>query len=231
MTEIQKKITEGIHHFHRKSYDESKTCFNNVLDIDASNPEASYYLGLMYTKESNYIKAVLYLKSIVDTSINYIFTPQCRMLLGFIYYKNSEYDRAENEFLEALKVNYEPIKAHAALASVYYKQERFEAALTEANKAHSLDSFNLNAKNTYGFLLCDLDIDAEKGVELLRDVVRLKPDNPAYIDSLGWGYYKKGDLKSSIDTLKTALSISSNDEIKEHYNIVMGLKKVPTRTN
>ena len=128
-----------------------------------------------------------------------------------------------------MKVNFEPAKVHAALASVYYKLEDYENALEEAFKAHKADPYNLNAKNTYGFLLCDLDIDAEKGVEVLRDVVRLKPENPAYLDSLAWGLYKKGEIKESIDNFKAAMHLISNEEIEEHYNIVIGVKAAPVR--
>lgn len=229
MNEIQERLREGIYQFNRKAFDESKMFLNDVLDHDPTNPEANYYLGLIYAKENNDTKAVLYLKAIVDMSVNFIFTYQCRMLLGFIYYKTGEYERAEVEFQKVLKGNFETVKAHAALAAVYYKLEKYDRSLEEANKAYSMDPFNLNAKNTYGFLLCDLEIDPAKGVEVLRDVVRLKPDNPAYLDSLGWGYYKKGDIKASIASLKMALELSENEEIKEHYNVVVGLKKVPVR--
>ena len=229
MNEIQEKLWEGMLCFNRKSYEESKLFFTDVLDWDSGNPEANYYLGLIYMKEENYTKAVVYLKSIVDMSVNFIFTHQCRMLLGVIYYRTQEWERAKAEFQKLLKVNFEPAKVHAALASVYYKLEDYENALDEAFKAHKADPYNLNAKNTYGFLLCDLDIDAEKGVEVLRDVVRLKPENPAYLDSLAWGLYKKGDIKESIDNFKAAMHLTSNEEIQEHYNIVIGVKAAPVR--
>jgi cytochrome c-type biogenesis protein CcmH/NrfG len=60
---------------------------------------------------------------------------------------------------------------------------------------------------------------------MLREVVRVNPTNAAYIDSLGWAYYKKGDIKAAIASLKRALSMSNgNEEIKEHYDIVLGKK-------
>ena len=108
MNEIQEKLWEGILCFNRKSYEESKLFFNDVLDWDSGNPEANYYLGLIYMKEENYTKAVVYLKSIVDMSVNFIFTHQCRMLLGVIYYRTEEWERAKSEFLKLLKVNFEP---------------------------------------------------------------------------------------------------------------------------
>lgn len=230
MSEIQQKLKNAVNSYNRKVFDESVELFRSVLEEDPSNPEANYYMGLMYSKDKNFPKAVTHLKSIVDLGVSFIFTHQCRMLLGYMYYETGEYDRALFEFSNVLKSNFNIPQVYAALSAVCYKMDEFDKSLEFANKAYSMDNFNLNAKNTYGFLLCDLEVDPDKGVELLKDVVRLKPDNPAYLDSLGWGYYKKGDLKSSIATLKDALNYSKNEEIKNHYNIVIGIKKSSKRS-
>lgn len=230
MAEVNSILKEAVKLYNRKMRDEAVDMFDKVLETDPVNPEANYYLGLIYSQEKRYEKAVVYLKAIADMGINLIFTQQCRMILGYIYFIGGEYERAENEYLTVLKNNFKITQVYAALSAVYYKLEKYDKALDFASKAYNKDTFNLNAKNTYGFLLCDLEIDAERGVELLRDVVRLKPDNAAYLDSLGWGYFKKGDVKASIASFKEALKYSGNPEIKEHFNIVMGIKKVPMRS-
>ena len=88
-----------------------------------------------------------------------------------------------------------------------------------------MDQFNINAKNTYGYILCDYDINIAKGLEILREVIRLKPDNPSYLDSLGWAYYKSGDLQASLKNLERALEISKDrPEIKSHMDTVVNHK-------
>lgn len=101
---INKVLHEAIKDFNRKNFDESKDLFLKVLDQDPINPEANYYLGLMYSKETNWKKAVLHLKSVVDMGINFLYTQQCRMILGYIYFMNKEYRRAEYEIHGSLKV-------------------------------------------------------------------------------------------------------------------------------
>ncbi|HOJ64300.1 MAG TPA: tetratricopeptide repeat protein [Spirochaetota bacterium] len=222
LLEVNTLLKEAIIQYNRKNIEEAKLLFSQVLDSDPVNPEANYYLGLIYSKEENYKKAVIYLKSVVDTGINFLFTQQCRMILGYIYFKNTEYKRAEYEFKEVMKSNLEIIQVYAALAAIYHKLQEKENALKFAEKAYNLDPYNLNAKNTFAYLLCDYNIDIQKALELLREVIRIKPDNPAYLDSLGWAYYKKGDIKASLASLKKALEISDNNpEIKEHYDIVV----------
>jgi tetratricopeptide (TPR) repeat protein len=218
---INKVLEEAVLQFNRKNTDESRELFISVLEKDPVNPEANYYLGLIYSKEENYKKAVLHLKSVVDMGSNFLYTQQCRMILGIIYFKNKEYIRAEHEFLEVSKSNINIVQVYSALAAIEYYLGDKEKALMFAEKACDIDSFNLNAKNTYGFILCDFEIDVPRGIDMLREVVRVKPNNSAYLDSLGWAYFKKGDKKAAIASLKTALNLSKkNPEIKSHLEAV-----------
>ncbi len=218
---INKILQKAILQFNRKNIDSSKDLFFKVLEKDPSNPEANYYLGLAYSKELNWKKAVVHLKAVVDMSVNFLYTQQCRMVLGYIYFNNKEYKRAEIEFLEVLKSKVNIVQVYAALAAVKYYLGEKKEAIKYAEKACDVDSFNLNAKNTFGYFLCDFEVDIPRGLEMIREVVRIKPNNPAYLDSLGWAYYKKGDFKAAITSLKKAMEFSENNpEITEHYKFI-----------
>lgn len=113
------------------------------------------------------------------------------------------------------------VQVYAALAAIKYCLDEKEEALKYAEKACDIDSYNLNAKNTYGFFLCDYDVDIPKGIEMLREVVRIKPNNPAYLDSLGWAYFKKGDKRAALASLKKALELSNDDpDIISHIELI-----------
>jgi tetratricopeptide (TPR) repeat protein len=68
------------------------------------------------------------------------------MLLGLIYFKNSEYERAEAIFLEILNNEENKSKVYSALSSVYYYMNEKEKAVNFAKKAYESDSYNLTAK-------------------------------------------------------------------------------------
>ncbi len=220
-SKINTDLKEAIKKFKRIKYDNSKELLFKVLESDPINPEAHYYLGLIYSKEENWQKAIVHLKTIIDLGINFIFTNQCRMLLGLIYFKNKEFDRAEKEFSDALDSEEDTGKIYAALSSVYHYMNEKEKAFNFAKQAYDNDPYNINAKNTYGYLLSDYNINITKSIEILREVVRLKPDNPSYLDSLGWAYYKKGDYKAAKASLEEAVKYANdNIEIRKHLEIV-----------
>lgn len=69
----------------------------------------------------------------------------------------------------------------------------------------------------------------------LTQALKLSPNNPSVLDSLGWLYFKKGEYNKSLETLKQAAEIMPDAEIAAHLGEVMwhlkdfdGAKKVWT---
>ena len=76
--------------------------------------------------------------------------------------------------------------------------------------------------NYLGYLLIDYDIDVKNGVEYVKKALEYLPDNPAYLDSLAWGYYKLQQCELSKDTMdKIPEEIKRQEaEIKEHLDAI-----------
>ncbi len=54
------------------------------------------------------------------------------------------------------------------------------------------DPENFEALNALGYSLADHDIKLEEALEYINKAIKLAPENPAIIDSLGWAQYKLG---------------------------------------
>lgn len=90
------------------------------------------------------------------------------------------------------------------------------------------DSIDENSKgiyqNYYGYLLIDHDIDAKKGIELVKNALEDEPNSPYYLDSLAWGYYKLGECekaKKTLDSISVEFSeYWQSEEAKEHIKSI-----------
>jgi tetratricopeptide (TPR) repeat protein len=51
---------------------------------------------------------------------------------------------------------------------------------------------------------------------MIRKALAMQPDNGAYVDSLGWLYFKKGQLQESIKELERASKLLDDPVIYEH---------------
>lgn len=78
-----------------------------------------------------------------------------------------------------------------------------------------------NTMNYLGYMWLELDRHLDKAGELIRKANELEPDNPAFIDSLGWWHFKKGDNALAVQELQRALNLipalqPEDAEIVEH---------------
>jgi Flp pilus assembly protein TadD len=102
-------------------------------------------------------------------------------------------------------------------------QRHFKSAVEFYEKALEIDASNTTAMNSLGFILVDTDADLIRGLRLCRKAVDTKPQNPAYLDSLGWAYFKNGELIEARTWLRRALDLAPQEqEIKNHYFAVTG---------
>lgn len=86
----------------------------------------------------------------------------------------------------------------------------FEKAITLTPKDQLEDA--ANTMNYLGYMWLELGKHLDKAGELIRKANELQPDKAAYIDSLGWWRYKKGDYAHALIELERALALLTTPE-------------------
>lgn len=86
--------------------------------------------------------------------------------------------------------------------------EDAEAAFLELLDANPDDAA---AANYLGYLWADRDTRLDDALELITIAVTAEPDNPAYLDSLGWVHYRRGDLAQAEYWLRRAVALNDDD--------------------
>ena len=81
-----------------------------------------------------------------------------------------------------------------------------------------------NTMNFLGYMWLDVGTHLDKAGELITKANELLPDQPAYIDSLGWFHYKKGNYPGALKELQRAESLlqpvaPEDAEILEHLGL------------
>ncbi|MBE3577015.1 MAG: hypothetical protein IMX00_04920 [Limnochordales bacterium] len=91
------------------------------------------------------------------------------------------------------------VLAHLYLSDAYEKVGEIWSAIGELEQVVMLQPQNWLALNNLAYTYVDHDIDAERGLELALEAYDLVPDPaPAFLlDTLGWAYYKNGQLEAA----------------------------------
>lgn len=67
--------------------------------------------------------------------------------------------------------------------------------------------------NYLGYSWIDMNINLDEGMELIREAVRLRPNDGYIVDSLGWAYYRLGDYESAVRELERAVELRPADPV------------------
>ena len=213
---------EGRQLFRNKKYRQALSEFLRVSDEPLEDPDLSYYLGLCYSKIEDWDEALLYLEQVVNSHDNILRIYQSRMILSYIYTITGRVKLAEFELNKLLKDGFESPQVYSNFSYIYFETGKTEKSLEYLDKALALDPDNLNALNSIGYILADKGIDVSRALECCRRVVKEKPDNPSYLDSLGWAYFKSGQHTEARHYLKRAFELSgSNKTISAHLRSVL----------
>ena len=70
--------------------------------------------------------------------------------------------------------------------------------------------------NFLGYIYVEKNKDLRRAEAMIKKAVEIEPDNGAYIDSLGWCYYKLGAYKDALEQLKRAAALIEDPVVLDH---------------
>ena len=108
------------------------------------------------------------------------------------------------------------------LGTVFDKQKKFPEAESAFRQVLSRDPENAIALNYLGYMLAERGERLDESVTYLKKALQVEPENPSYLDSLGWAYFKSDKLDLAETNLRRAADqLKANSVIQEHYGQVL----------
>ena len=142
---------------------------------------------------------------------------QSYLRLAQLLINMEEYDRAKETLAKGEEVAGQQ-RGLAFLRGV--AQERsgdFEAARTTFTKIVEDNPEDDLALNYLGYMLADRGLELERAVGLIRRALELQPHNGSYLDSIGWAYFKSGNLDMAERYVRESLRTQYRSaEVREH---------------
>ena len=101
------------------------------------------------------------------------------------------------------------------------KYDRLDILERDLKQVLTLDPGNADAMNALGYTLADQTDRYDEAYVLIERALRLKPEEPAFIDSMGWVLYRLNRYEEAIDYLEQAFERFPNDEVAAHLGEVL----------
>lgn len=147
----------------------------------------------------------------------------------------SQFDLIEGQLLSRVEAEEalfehldEAIEAQAGDIPLLYframsgqKYDRLDILERDLKQVLTLDPGNADAMNALGYTLADQTDRYDEAYALIEKALRLKPEEPAFIDSMGWVLYRLNRYEEAIDYLERAFERFPNDEVAAHLGEVL----------
>ncbi len=113
-----------------------------------------------------------------------------------------------NKFISLSKDNSESeATIEDDLADIFLSAGIPDKAESYYRKAVSAEPANPVRMNYLAYFLIDSDRNPDEGLKLINEALKIDPDNPGFIDTKGWGFFKQGRYKESLQLLDKADSL------------------------
>ena len=166
-------------------------------------------------------------KAVTDVRSMLKGTPEDREIyvrLGIIYTRAKRWKDAEDALAKADQLstkNDDKAYVNFLRGDLYQRQKLYDQAETEFRKVLATtsptDPQAAATLNYLGYMNADRGVKLEESLSYIKQALTLEPSNGAYLDSLGWAYFKLGKYDLAEENLnKAAVHMGSDPTVQEH---------------
>jgi tetratricopeptide (TPR) repeat protein len=105
--------------------------------------------------------------------------------------------------------------------SSFERQKKYDLAEEMFRKVLASDPQNAMTLNYLGYMLADRGVKLDEALGLIKKAIELEPSNGAYMDSLGWAYFRLGKYDQAEEQLvKASQRIGTDPTVHDHLGDV-----------
>jgi tetratricopeptide (TPR) repeat protein len=182
-----------------------------ALEAAPSDPSLTVTLAMLYGEKSDSDAATKLLDGLLRGNDS---DQEIYLNLAQVQERGKKYAEAEQSAQKAEQMargNDDKETAWFMLGAIYERQKKFDQAEQEFRKALEVNPGNASVLNYYGYMLADRGVRLEEATAMIKQAVTQEPSNGAYLDSLGWAYYKQNKLTEAEENLRKANDRQKHD--------------------
>lgn len=205
--------------FESGDHDQAKAILLAVKKEDKGYDDALSLLIKMYAEEKEFSKAIaLVNKAIKDTkgdNHKYYFA------LASLYEEQGKLAETEKVLVDAIQHFPKSENGYFTYGMFLERHGRLDEAMVQMEKVLVVKPNDPLALNYIGYSWADRGINLPQALEYIQKAVSQRPDDGFILDSLGWVYFRMGELEQAVEALEKAIALESLDPtIHEHLGDV-----------
>ena len=192
---------------------------NQIIDHHPSDPRGYLDAALAELNNENPLGAIKILEP-----VNKEFTDEfsIQYLLGSSYQQLEKYDKATVVLRQSLKIYPESRGARHTLAIASDALNYWTESDSLYEGLIATDANDVQALNNYSYSLVERNIQLNKALAMAKKAIELEPENAAYLDTIGWIYYKMDNIEKALIFIRKSVELENdNAVVLEHLGDVL----------
>lgn len=135
-------------------------------------------------------------------------------------------DRKEDALaamVKATEINPRSKLGHFFAGAINEEMDRHDESVVHFEQALEIDPDDPELNNHLGYTYADQNIHIDEAHGMLTKALEAEPDNGYFLDSMGWVFYRKGQLERALEYIRRALPNMSTDDaiVRDHLGDVL----------
>ncbi len=197
-----------------------KTEMEKAIKIFPDNYQINLLYGLSLAQLNEHLKAKEFLKKAITINPSDI---MALYSFGFSLNQLKEEEEALKYLNQALNIDPDNIQILGIAGMIYENRKDFEQSDKLYKRALAIDSADATILNNYAYSLSERGIDLDKALNMAKIAVSKDPKNSSFLDTIGWIYFKLGNLKEAQKYVEEAVkygeqSVAIYDHLGDIYS-------------
>jgi tetratricopeptide (TPR) repeat protein len=169
-----------------------------------------YSRSLVYMNEKNSKEVISLLEPVSDT-FEKIYSIQ--YLLGLGYNQLKQYEAARKYFNRALTIRPNSPNVLHSIAILYDELKEWDKSDEIYNQLIQSDSSDAQACNNYAYSLVERNQSLDKALKMAKKAINIEPENPSYLDTIGWIYFKLNNHEKAKEYIEASIKINGDNAV------------------
>lgn len=192
----------------QNSADQAHARINQALGSQPGNADAlatlHYLKAQVYVFEKNTASAETELRNALSKNPDYL---AAYFALGALFANTSQQERAIAEYRRVIERKPDDVTAYTLIGMIEDARRNYDAAAESYRKALELDQTSAIAANNLAWIYAVYGKgNLDEAQRLAQGVVQKYPDEPGFVDTLGWVFFKKGLYPVAVEQLQKAVA-------------------------
>lgn len=204
--------------YENRRWERAINYFEQALKIEASLPEAWMMRGHSNLLLNRTAEAQESFEQAYQLDPN---NPLTNFFLGFCLSQLQHHEEALPYLQRAVQRNPGEAGWWGTLAATLDELDRHAAADSAYQQALEISPEDATLLNNYSYSLSERGQQLEEALVMAQKAVQKEPENGAFLDTIGWVYYKMGKYETALEYILKSISVrDTSAEVMEHLGDV-----------